>query len=76
MSTLGSVHTDYEIERLVFVAVHDRTGQRVMPERLFAMGLYRTPALLVDLDARTHAVLHVVPTSESHKWGRMPMPTF
>ncbi|HSR35552.1 MAG TPA: hypothetical protein VLL73_00100, partial [Desulfurivibrionaceae bacterium] len=76
VSTLGTVHTDYEIERLVFVAVHDRDGRAVAPERLFAMGLSRTPALLVDLDARTHTVLHVVQTSESHKWGRMPMPTF
>lgn len=76
VSTLGTVHTDYEIERLVFVAVHDRVGRPVEPARLFAMGLSRTPALLVDLDARTHKVLHVVATSESHKWGRMPMPTF
>lgn len=76
VSTLGSVHTDYEVERLIFVAVHDRAGRQVPPERLFAMGLARTPALLVDLDARTHEVLRVVATSESNKWGRMPMPTF
>ncbi|MEW6501976.1 MAG: hypothetical protein ACOY8P_09505 [Thermodesulfobacteriota bacterium] len=76
VSTLGTVHTDYEVERLVFVAVHDRAGQRVAPERLFAMGLSRTPALIVDLDARSRRVLQVIPTSESHKWGRMPMPTF
>ncbi|MEW6594900.1 MAG: hypothetical protein AB1413_08540 [Thermodesulfobacteriota bacterium] len=76
VSTWGTVHTDYEIERLVFVAVHDPAGRSVASERLLAMGLSRTPALLVDLDARTHEVLHVVKTSESHKWGRMPMPTF
>lgn len=76
VSTWRTVPTNYDIERFVFVAVHDRTGQAVMPGRLFAMGLVRTPALIVDLDARTHEVLGVVPTSENNKWGRMPMPTF
>ncbi len=76
VSTWGTVPTNYDIERFVFVAVRDRSGRAVAPGRLFAMGLNRTPALIVDLDARTHAVLHVVKTSESNKWGRMPMPTF
>jgi len=76
VSTLGSVETDYDVERLVFVAVQDRTGRAVGAEEVFAMGLARTPALLVDMDARSHEVLDVVKTSESHKWGRMPMPVF
>lgn len=76
VSTLGTVETDYDIERFVFVRVSDRQGKSVAPERLFDVGLKRTPALIVDVDADTHEVLTVLPSSDSHKWGKMPMPTF
>ena len=76
VSTWGAVPTNYEIERFVFVAVRDSAGRGVAPDRLLDMGLVRTPALLVDLDAHTRQVINVVATSESHKWGRMPMPSF
>lgn len=76
VSTLGSVETDYDIERFVFVRVRDPQGKTVAPERVFGVGLKRTPALIVDVDADTHEVLTVLPTSDSHKWGKVPMPTF
>lgn len=76
VSTLGSVPTNYDVERLVFVRVTDAHHQIVPPQQVFAMGLQRVPVLLVDLDASTHEVITVTRTSEQHKWGKMPMPTF
>lgn len=76
VSTLGSVPTNYDVERLVFVRVTDAHHQMVPPQQVFAMGLQRVPVLLVDLDASTHEVITATRTSEQHKWGKMPMPTF
>lgn len=73
---LGRVETDYDVERLIFVAVGDRQGRPVGPGQLFGLGLQRRPVLLVDVNAATHEVLAVVRTSGHHKWGGMPMPTF
>jgi len=74
--TLGTVESDYDIERLIFMQVLEQDGRMVEPERLFALGLKRRPLMLVDVDADTHQVLSVVRTTESHKWGDVPMPTF
>lgn len=76
ISTLGSVPTNYEVERLIFVRVTDSQGRLARPQEVFAMGLQRTPVLLIDLDAATHRVITAMRTSEQHKWGKMPMPTF
>ncbi len=74
--TWGSVETDYEVERLIFMRVDDATGQPVSPAEIFKIGLKRRPVLLVDLQASGHAVRSVVVTTDNHKWGLMPMPTF
>ncbi len=74
--TLGSVETDYDIERFVFVRVRDSKGATVGPQGVFGLGAERTPVLIVDLDGDDHRVLSVLTTSDNHKWGRMPMPVF
>ena len=74
--TWASVETDYEVERLIFMRVDDTGGRPVPPAEIFRVGLKRRPVLLVDLEASGHAVRSVVITTENHKWGLMPMPTF
>jgi len=74
--TWSRVETNYEIERLIFVQVQDSEGRPVPPDHVFDMGMKRIPSLIVDVDADTHKVLTVLPTSGSNKWGKMPMPTF
>jgi len=74
--TWGSVETDYEVERLIFMRVDDARGRPVPPADIFKVGLKRRPVLLVDLEASGHAVRSVVITTDNHKWGLMPMPTF
>ena len=73
--TWSALETDYSVERFVFVEVTDN-GRPVAPEEVFAMGLRRTPALIVDIDSFTEEILAVLRTSDKHKWGTMPMPTF
>ena len=72
----GTVETDYDIERFVFVRVTDIQGRLVDAENVFDVGLKRKPTLLVDVDADSHEILSIVETSDSHKWGTIPMPTF
>ncbi|MCX5864654.1 MAG: hypothetical protein NTW42_06240 [Deltaproteobacteria bacterium] len=74
--TWGSVETDYEVERLIFMRVDDANGRPVPPAEIFKIGLKRRPVLLVDLEASSHAVRSVAITTDNHKWGLMPMPTF
>ncbi len=76
VSTWSRIETNFEIERLVFVQVKDSNGKSVSAGHVFDMGMKRTPAMIVDVDADTHEVLTVLPTSGSNKWGKMPMPTF
>lgn len=76
VSTLGSVPTNYDVERLVFVKVTDAQNRLVPPQEVLTMGLKRVPVLLIDLDATTYKVISVIRTSEKNKWGKMPMPTF
>ncbi len=76
VKTLGTVETDYDVERLVFVRVMHHDGRAVAPDQVFALGLKRIPVLLVDVDADNHEILAVVQTAKSHKWGTVPMPTF
>lgn len=75
-STLGSVETDYDVERVVFVRVSDPSGDLSSPKNLFDLGEQRSPVMVVDLDYYDHRVLSVIRTSGKHKWGSMPMPTF
>lgn len=76
VKTYSTMETDYETERLIFVQVREADGQVVRPREIFELGLQRRPLLIVDIDGLTHQVRSVVRTSESHKWGSMPMPTF
>ncbi|MFO7611347.1 MAG: hypothetical protein R6W99_02510, partial [Clostridia bacterium] len=76
IGTLGSVRTDYDVERFIFVSVVDFAGQPVGSERIFDLGLKRRPSILVDYDRFEERVVSAVQTSEEHKWGSVPMPTF
>ncbi len=76
VSTLGSVETDYDVERIVFVKVTDHEGKSATRPELFNIGMKRQPVLVVDIDFDSHEVLSVISTSGQHKWGNMPMPTF
>ncbi len=76
VKTLNTVETDYDTERLVFVQVRKPDGSPALPENIFDLGLQRLPALIVDIDSDSRQIRSVVRTSESHKWGSMPMPTF
>ncbi len=76
VKTLSTVETDYDTERLVFVQVKNPDGSTALPQNIFDLGLQRLPALIVDIDSDSLQVRSVVGTSESHKWGSMPMPTF
>jgi protein-S-isoprenylcysteine O-methyltransferase Ste14 len=76
IGALGTSTTDYDVERFIFVAVSTQDGKAVPPGKLFAMGLRRTPVLMVDYDRFAEQVVLVVPTSGTNKWGAIPMPTF
>ncbi|MCL7487030.1 MAG: hypothetical protein M8357_02505 [Desulfobulbaceae bacterium] len=76
IGTLGGIATDYDVERFIFVAVTDKNGDPMPSERLFGLGLERTPALLVDYDRFEEKVVSVIMASGEHKWGKVPMPTF
>lgn len=73
---LGGVATDFNVERFIFVSVTDFSGQPAATERLFDLGLKRTPALVVDYDTFNEKVVSVIQTSQKNKWGSVPMPTF
>ncbi|OKY73628.1 MAG: hypothetical protein BM485_17570 [Desulfobulbaceae bacterium DB1] len=74
--TLGSVETNYDVERFVFVSVQDEKGKLAAGKDLFSLFTRRTPMLLIDVDAHDHRVLSIIQTSGRHKWGAMPMPSF
>ncbi|MCF8056985.1 MAG: hypothetical protein K9K37_10145 [Desulfocapsa sp.] len=76
VGTLGGVKTDYDIERFIFVSVQDSDGDAVGRDRLFDLGLKRIPLLLVDYDPFEEKIVSIVETSDKHKWGAIPMPTF
>jgi len=76
VSSLGTVDTNYDIERLIFMRVSDENGKLVKPSHVLDMGMHRKPVLLVDLNAYDYRVLSIIKTSENNKWGSVPMPTF
>lgn len=76
IGTLGGIETDYNVDRFIFVSVTDRDGKAVPPRELFALGLKRNPALLVDYDHEAERVVSVAQATGEHKWGTIPMPTF
>ena len=75
-STLGTIETDYDVERIVFVRVNDHSETPIDAQDLFKLGMQRRPVLIVDLDSDDHQILSIIKTSARHKWGAMPMPTF
>ena len=76
VKTYSTIETDYDTERLIFVQVKKPDGQAALPQNIFDLGLRRIPVLIVDIDDNSLQVRSVVRTSESNKWGLMPMPTF
>ncbi len=76
VQTLGSVETNYDVDRLVFVRVENMEGKLLPADELFDVGARRRPVLIVDVDAFDHTVLSVISASGQHKWGSMPMPSF
>jgi len=76
IGTLGGVPTNYDVERFIFVSVHDTDGKLTPPKHLFDLGKKRTPELLVDFDDFEGRVVGTVETSGVNKWGAIPMPTF
>ncbi len=76
IGALGGIETDYDVERFIFVSVADKTGNPVPIEKAFDLGRKRSPALLVDYDPFEEKLVSVIQTSEDHKWGKVPMPTF
>lgn len=74
--TLGSVATDYHVERFVFVQVSDAGGNLAPPQDIFRLGMKRKPVLLVDVDTEDHRIVSIIIPSGKHKWGAMPMPSF
>jgi len=74
--TLGSVETDYHVERFVFVRVSDDQGGLAQPQEIFKLGMKRKPVLLVDMDADDHRIVSIIIPSGKNKWGAMPMPSF
>lgn len=76
VSQLGTVDTNYEVERLIFMRVTTPGGTLVGPGHTLDVGMRRHPVFLVDLDAYSYKVLNIVKTSDNNKWGSVPMPTF
>jgi protein-S-isoprenylcysteine O-methyltransferase Ste14 len=74
--TIGTTRRVYDYERLVFVDTRDIEGRPLPGGRGLEVGVRRTPALVVDLDAETREVLSVLPVSGDNAWGRLPMPNF
>ena len=74
--TLGSVETDYHVERFVFVRVSDGQGSLARPQDIFRLGMKRKPVLLVDMDVDDHRIVSIIIPTGKNKWGTMPMPSF
>jgi len=74
--TIGTTRRVYDYERLVFVATRDVDGRPVEAEDVLAVGIRRTPDLVVDLDAETGEIVNVAAASGENAWGRLPMPNF
>ena len=74
--TIGSSRRVYDVERFVFVETLDKQGTAVPAEQVFASGVQRFPALIVDVDFETHELLSIHPVSGKNRWGRLPMPVF
>ena len=72
----GTVETDYDVERLIFTTAKKRKGNTVQQKDVLDIGLERSAALLVDMDADTRKVLAVKKLTGLHKWGTIPMPVF
>jgi protein-S-isoprenylcysteine O-methyltransferase Ste14 len=76
VSMLGSVETNYDVERIVLVRVTDHNNDPVGQDDILKIGVKRKAVMIVDIDANNGKVISVIETSGAHKWGSMPMPTF
>jgi protein-S-isoprenylcysteine O-methyltransferase Ste14 len=74
--TIGSQRRVYDVERWIFVETVDSAGESVPANRVFAAGVRRVPALVVDVDFETHELLNLYRVSGENRWGRLPMPVF
>lgn len=74
--TSGTIETDFDVDRFVFIRVEDSQGNLLPDDQLFKIGTKRKSILIVDVDEFDREVLSVMKTSPKHKWGSMPMPSF
>jgi len=74
--TIGSSRRVYDVDRFVFVETLDNNGRAVPAAQVFAAGVRRLPALVVDIDFETHELLNIYQVSGNNRWGRLPMPVF
>jgi len=74
--TIGSSRRVYDVDRFVFVETLAGNGRAVPAGQVFAAGVRRFPALVVDIDFETHELLNIYQVSGNNRWGRLPMPVF
>lgn len=72
--TIGTTRRVYDFERIIFTRTREIDGSPAPPERAFAIGVVRNPALVVDIDFETGEIVSVQPVSGRHSWGELPMP--
>lgn len=72
--TIGSTRRVYDFERIIFTRTREIDGSPASPERAFAIGVIRNPALVVDIDFETGEIVSVQSVSGLHSWGKLPMP--
>jgi hypothetical protein len=72
--TIGTTRRVYDFERIIFTRTHEIDGSPALPERTFAIGVVRNPALVVDIDFETGEIVSAQTVSGRHSWGELPMP--
>ncbi len=72
--TIGSTRRVYDFERIIFTRTREIDGRPASPERAFAIGVVRNPALVIDIDFETGEIVSVQTVSGLHSWGELPMP--
>ena len=72
--TIGTTRRVYDFERIVFTRTREIDGSPAPPERAFAIGVVRNPALVVDIDFESGEIVSIQTVSGRHSWGELPMP--